>query len=80
MPALQLAHAMDEADPSPNGKGGDDSDGDMAVEEAQGRGEGGGLHKLFSIVMAGLVGSTPHMISATVMVRGFEGKGRGALP
>lgn len=68
---VQLAHAMDEADPSPDARVGNDSDGDMAVVEAQGQGEGGGLHKLFSIVMAGLVGSTPHMISATVMVRGL---------
>lgn len=29
--------------------------------------QSGGLHTLFSIVMAGLVGSTPHMVSAAVL-------------
>ena len=37
--------------------------GDTATAEQQ----RGGLHTLFSMVLGGLVGATPHMISATVM-------------
>lgn len=28
---------------------------------------GGGLHSLFTMVLGGLVGATPHMVSASVM-------------
>ncbi|KAL4855011.1 RRP12-like protein [Chlorella vulgaris] len=65
---VQIAHAMHEAEPPPPGldlwsyEEAMEGDG----EEAQYR-HRGGLHELFAMVLGGLVGATPHMISASVM-------------
>lgn len=57
---VNMAHEMDRNEPA------DEIDGDpMSRDEEDHR--SGGLHRLFDIVMAGLVGSTPHMQSAAVM-------------
>ncbi len=62
----QMAHVMDKSDPASEMDADDMSEGDVTAAAAS----GGGLRRLFDIVMAGLVGSTPHMQSATVMVWG----------
>ncbi|EFJ51860.1 hypothetical protein VOLCADRAFT_87463 [Volvox carteri f. nagariensis] len=61
-----LAHVMDEQDPG-RITGSDDEGDDDAMEQDGGRGGKGGLYEFFTMVMAGLVASTPHMVSATVM-------------
>ncbi|GBF99810.1 hypothetical protein Rsub_12563 [Raphidocelis subcapitata] len=64
-----LAHELDDARPlhlaGGGGGGGMDSGGEG--EGAEGRELAGGLIDFFNAVLAGLVGTTPHMVSATVM-------------
>mmetsp|Transcript_19672 Transcript_19672/g.54892 ORF Transcript_19672/g.54892 Transcript_19672/m.54892 type:complete len:1497 (+) Transcript_19672:183-4673(+) len=70
---VQVAHALDDQDPPAGGAGSDseeegmDTGGDDQGGESTRRAIGGGLHTFFSMVMAGLAGQTPHMISASVM-------------
>ncbi|PSC74246.1 ARM repeat superfamily [Micractinium conductrix] len=61
---VQIAHAMHDADPPP--RGALNFDTQMGEENAPPV-HRGGLHELFSMVLGGLVGATPHMISASVM-------------
>ncbi|PRW60392.1 ARM repeat superfamily [Chlorella sorokiniana] len=63
---VQIAHAMHEAEPPPPGLG-LGLGGDAAMVEDGTPAERGGLHTLFTMVLGGLVGATPHMISAAVM-------------
>ncbi|GLC60588.1 hypothetical protein PLESTB_001631100 [Pleodorina starrii] len=58
-----LAHVMDEQDPGRITGSDDEED---AMQEDGGAGKGG-LYEFFTMVMAGLVATTPHMVSATVM-------------
>ncbi|KAG2487102.1 hypothetical protein HYH03_014215 [Edaphochlamys debaryana] len=60
-----LAHVMDEQDPGRvTGSDGEDDGDEMGEGSSGGQ---GGLFEFFSMVMAGLVATTPHMVSATVM-------------
>ena len=66
IPQVQLAHALDDQDPDTTGGHGSDEEedeeegggvADMSEDEEGGKpGSGGGLNRLFNIVMAGLVG------------------------
>ncbi|GFR52360.1 hypothetical protein Agub_g14918 [Astrephomene gubernaculifera] len=60
-----LAHVMDEQEPGQLG-GSEEEEEDMG-QEKEAAGCKGGLYEFFSMVMAGLVATTPHMVSATVM-------------
>jgi ribosomal RNA-processing protein 12 len=97
---VELAHELDEARPPSLGPGGADSDmeaDDGAEEEygaaaqqraqpdASSSGSGGGLIDFVQIILAGLVGSTPHMQSAAVMALArltyeFAGAMEGLVP
>ncbi|KAK9845416.1 hypothetical protein WJX81_006006 [Elliptochloris bilobata] len=64
-----LAHAMHAADPPPDpALLAADAAGDVAMDGGASGGAGaGGLHTLFAMVLGGLVGASPHMVSASVM-------------
>lgn len=58
---VEVAAAMHEEDPSAAAAG------ESMVDSGCPPPDNGGLHALFSMVLGGLVGATPHMISASVM-------------
>ncbi|GAB4822579.1 hypothetical protein N2152v2_009625 [Parachlorella kessleri] len=60
---VEIGHALHEAQPPVLI---DAADEDMG-EGSTARVGGGGLHTLFTMVLGGLVGATPHMVSASVM-------------
>lgn len=60
---IEVATAMHEAEP-PTINVNDNDDEELAASASA---QGGGLHSLVTIVLGGLIGSTPHMISASVM-------------
>jgi ribosomal RNA-processing protein 12 len=60
---IEVATAMHEAEPPTIDAIDDDEEERTASASAQ----GGGLQSLVTIVLGGLIGSTPHMISASVM-------------
>ncbi|KAK9864417.1 hypothetical protein WJX84_009705 [Apatococcus fuscideae] len=59
---IGLAHAMDTTYPAPLPS----LDASMEVAEPEGQKQGG-LQMLFTMVLGGLVGATPHMVAASVM-------------
>ncbi|KAK9818389.1 hypothetical protein WJX72_011834 [[Myrmecia] bisecta] len=59
---IELAHAMHDANPPSLVM-----DDDAAMEGGVASFKLGGLHTLFTMVLGGLVGATPHMVSASVM-------------
>ncbi|KAK9863569.1 hypothetical protein WJX84_009478 [Apatococcus fuscideae] len=59
---IGLAHAMDTSYPAPLPS----LDASMGVSQAQEQKQGG-LQMLFTMVLGGLVGATPHMVAASVM-------------
>jgi ribosomal RNA-processing protein 12 len=65
---IEVATAMHEAEPPTiSMDDGDEEEGAELVNGASASAHGGGLHSLVTIVLGGLIGSTPHMISASVM-------------
>lgn len=69
---VDLARAMQIADPPPHSHIGcldnhDDDEHMHEEEDPQQHQDAGGLHALFTMVLGGLVGTSPHMISASVM-------------
>lgn len=64
---LEVATAMHEAEPPTININEDDGNEEEPPAAASASAQGGGLHSLVTIVLGGLIGSTPHMISASVM-------------